>query len=144
MTFTQTQIQEAIDAWAETQVDAEIARKVEYNKKRVAESVGNRYFNANYYPVEVEKFNRNQVRDQIAEQFYEEDTELEIPGLGTVKLVDSYGGEGQGEEFWRVYEIDGEFYQANHYYNSYDVDPWHNNASISPVVPKQVTVTRWV
>lgn len=29
----------------------------------------------------------------------------EIPGLGTLKYVDDYGGEGQGDEYWVVFSI---------------------------------------
>lgn len=146
MTYTATQILEAIDAWAEAQVDTEIARRIERNKEYLEKysASNNRYFRPEYYPVEVDKFDRESVRNDLAEEFYDGDQTVTLPELGEVKLVDSYGGEGQGDEFWRVFEIGGEHYKADHYYNSYDVEPWHYNASWFPVVGREKVVTEWV
>lgn len=145
MTYTGEQIKAAIDAWAETQVDDNIAEQIKYNLE-----LNEKYGDAkNYYEkrrVTVEQFDRENVRNSIAEEFYEvygNDT-IELPGLGTVKLVDSYGGEGKGEEWWRVFEIGGEFYKADHFYSSYDTEPWHTDCTIFPVVSREKVVTEWV
>jgi hypothetical protein len=146
--LTEGQIKAAIDAWAESQVDTEIAERIQRNKEYIekyGDGGNNRYFRPEYYPVEVDKFNRESVRNDLAEGFYDIEGEgVDLPGIGTAKLVDSYGGEGQGDDYWRVFEIAGDFYKADHYYNSYDVDPWHGSCRIFPVVGREKVVTEWV
>lgn len=147
MTYTEGQIKAAIDVWAEAQVDAEIAERIQHNKEYIEKYGGNgnnRYFRPEYYPTEVDKFDRESVQNELAEAFYEGEDTIELPGLGLAKLVDSYGGEGQGDEWWRVFEIDGEFYKADHYYSSYDTEPWHTDCTIFPVVGREKVVTEWV
>lgn len=155
MTFTGTQIHEAINAWAETQVDASIAESIkdnkEYNEKYGGRTVYSYGGNTKKvpYPTTPEEFSRTEVQDGIAESFYEAYNfpaeGVELPGLGTAKLVDSYGGEGLGEELWIVFDIDGQHYKADHYYSSYDgTEPWHGNCTIFPVVGKEVVKTEWV
>lgn len=147
MTYTGEQIKSFIDAWAETKVDDEIADRIKYNLE-MNEKYGESKSSYRSYkrPTTPEEFNREDILNSIAEGFYEVygDDTVEIPGLGIVKLVDSYGGEGQGDEYWRVFEIDGEFYKADHYYNSYDVEPWHTDCTIFPVVGREKTITEWV
>lgn len=141
MTYlTETDIKGAIDAWADAKVDDEIARRIERNKDYLEKYGENRYYS---HPVKVEDFNRVSVRNSLAEAVYDRD-EIDIPGLGTVKLVDSYGGEGLGEEYWRVYEIQGNFYKADHFYSSYDVEPWHSDCTWFPVIGREKVVTEWV
>lgn len=151
MTYTGTQIHDAITAMAEAKADAHIVETIEDNKEYNAKYDSGEYKKSAWYrpqPTTVEEFDREAVVDELAEGFYgtydfPEDG-VELPGLGTAKLVDSYGGEGQGDEYWIVFELDGEFYKADHYYSSYDgSDPWHGNCTIFPVVGKQVTVTKW-
>lgn len=70
-------------------------------------------------------------------------SEGEIPGLGYVKLVDEYGGEGQGDEYWvvfsvsdggvtRLFRMDG--YYASYYGSEFDGD-------LKEVQARQKTVT---
>jgi hypothetical protein len=146
VTYTGEQIKTAIDDWAETQVDDSIARQIALNK-----SLNEKYGEAKSYgygsykrKVTVEEFDRETVRNHIAENFYDGEDTIELPGLGLAKLVDSYGGEGQGDEWWRVFEIDGEHYKADHYYSSYDTEPWHTDCTIFPVVGREKVVTEWV
>lgn len=149
MTYTGEQIKAAIDEWAASEVDAEIARESKVNAD-YNEKYGGR---TNYltggktpWPTSPEEFSRDEVQSRLAEEFYDLDGDktIDLPGIGTAKLVDSYGGEGQGDEYWRVFEIDGEFYKADHYYNSYDVEPWHYECTIFPVVGREKTITEWV
>lgn len=48
----------------------------------------------------------------------------EVPDLGTVKLVEDFGGEGQGEDYWMVISItDGyttRLFKMNGYHVSHD------------------------
>lgn len=149
MIYTGTKIHDAIDAWAESQVDADIAESIK-NNREYNEKYGGR---PNYsggktpWPTTPEAFDREDVRNQIAESFYDEmpDAGIELPGLGLATKVDSFGGEGQGEDLWLIFKIGDQHYKADHYYASYDgCEPWHGNCSIFPVMGKEVTVTKWV
>jgi hypothetical protein len=148
--FTGSQIHDAINAWAETQVDAEITESIERNKAYI-EKYGespSRY--ARRVQLEVEDFDREEVRDQIAESFYEhfdssKSDPVELPGLGTVEFVENFGGEGMGDSQWLVFKIGDQHYQADHYYSSYDGgEPWHGNCTIFAVEGKPVTKIEWV
>jgi hypothetical protein len=51
--------------------------------------------------------------------------ELDIPGVGTLRRVADFGGEGQGDDFWVVFSItDAEggvrYFKKPGYYASYD------------------------
>lgn len=50
-------------------------------------------------------------------------SEGKIPGLGDVKLVDKYGGEGQGDDYWVVFSVsDGDvtrLFRKSGWYASY-------------------------
>jgi hypothetical protein len=144
VTFTETQIREAIEAWAEARVDQHILDSIERNKDYNERYKDNRYYRR--YPTTVEEFNREDEISRLAENFYDAygQSTRDLPGLGVAKLVDSYGGEGQGDEYWQVWEIAGSFYKADHYYSSYDVEPWHGNAAWFPVVAREKVVTEWV
>lgn len=157
MTFTGTQIHDAIGAMAAAKVDEAIAERIEDNKEYNEKYGGRNVYGYGYgstpkkvpYPTTPEEFDREEIQDQIAEGFYEAydfpKEGVELPGLGTAKLVDSYGGEGLGEELWIIFEIDGQHYKADHYYSSYDgTEPWHGNCTIFPVVGKEVVKTEWV
>lgn len=65
-----------------------------------------------------------------------------------VKQVDSFGGEGQGDEMWAVYEITNEttktiacHVRVQGYYNSWNGTEW--DGSLEIVEPYEVKVTRW-
>jgi hypothetical protein len=151
VTYTEGQIKAAIDEWAEAQVDANIAEDIKYRKvhNEKARKIENgelekpsAWWRANYYSEDPESFDREEIRHEIAEEFYSEVDETELPGLGKAKLVDSYGGEGKGEEYWRVFEIDGNLYKADHYYASYgESEPWQDACTWFPVTAKTKTVT---
>lgn len=150
--FTGTQIHDAIDAMAAAGVDESIAESIKWNLEYNAKHDSGEYAKSRYYkpqPVKAEEFDREEIQDQLAEGFYEAydwpKDGVELPGLGIAKLVDSYGGEGKGEEYWIVFEIDGKHYKADHYYSSYDgSDPWHGNCTIFPVIGREKVVTEWV
>lgn len=147
-----TQIHEAINAWAETQVDADIAESIERNKEYNEKYGGRKSYYSNTvtpWPTDPAEFDREEVRDQIAENFYEhynpsESDPVELPGLGTVEFVENFGGEGMGDRQWLVFKIGDQHYQADHYYSSYDGgDPWHGNCTIFPVKGVEVTKIEW-
>ena len=70
-----------------------------------------------------------------------------IPGLeGYVTCVDSYGGEGQGDEWYKVFKLrtpmaDRYFYLPG-YYRSFD-GATINDEDMHEVYPKQVVKTEW-
>ena len=113
MTYTGTQIYDAINAWAESAIDADIADSIKWNLEYNAKYDSGEYAKSSWYrpqPVKVEEFDREEIQENLAESFYNEmpDEGIELPGLGLAKLVDSYGGEGKGEEYWIVFSLNGE------------------------------------
>lgn len=147
--FTGTEIHDAINAWAETQVDAEIADTITRNQAHVEKYGQPTSSYSRKYQLTPEEFNREDVREQIAESFYEHyepknSDPVELPGLGTAEFVENFGGEGQGDSQWLVFKIGDQHYQADHYYSSYDGgDPWHGTCTIFPVEGREVTKIEW-
>jgi hypothetical protein len=60
-----------------------------------------------------------------------------------VKELDQHGGEGQGDEYYYVYEVDGKTYKLEAYYASWDGVYW-DDAELFEVKPKEVKVIQWV
>lgn len=53
------------------------------------------------------------------------DGDVEIPGLGTLKVIETFGGEGLGDQYWVVFSLtDGDgntrLFRRNGYYASFD------------------------
>jgi hypothetical protein len=73
------------------------------------------------------------------------DQEKDHPELGTIKEVDSYGGEGMGDEYWRVYYLSKHdmYIRIQGYYQSHwgTEFPSTFEAAFSQVYPKEVTKT---
>lgn len=73
-------------------------------------------------------------------------TPCEIPGLGTLALVDEYGGEGKGEEYWVVFSITQDdvtrHFKKPGSYQSYAGAEWDGN--LESVTPKEKVITVWV
>lgn len=65
------------------------------------------------------------------------------------KIVDSYGGEGLGEEYWTISRVidknTGEvfFIKFDAYYNSWNGEDWSEN-DWSIVKPTEVKVMQWL
>lgn len=68
--------------------------------------------------------------------------EVEIPA-GTAKYVAEFGGEGQGDTVWVVFEVNGQYFQVFGSYASWDGEYWYG-AKVIEVEPQLVTVTRYV
>ncbi len=68
---------------------------------------------------------------------------VEVPDLGTLEHVDSYGGEGQGDEYWVVFKVTstGQLFKVDGYYSSYDGGSL--DGDVYEVTPVQVTVTQY-
>lgn len=67
-------------------------------------------------------------------------------GKVDVKLLDSYGGEGQGEDYWKVYELKMEdgtsaIYRRNGWYASSEGVSWDNFEEVKAV---EVVKMDWV
>jgi len=60
-----------------------------------------------------------------------------------VKELDQHGGEGQGDEYYYIYEVDGKTYKLDAYYASWDGVYW-SDAELFEVKPVEVKVTKWV
>lgn len=68
-----------------------------------------------------------------------------IDGLGDTYLEDSYGGQGQGDEYWLVIRVENggksRWFKKPGYYQSYSGGELDGN--LYEVFPKQKTVTVW-
>jgi hypothetical protein len=64
--------------------------------------------------------------------------------LGTLKEIDSYGGEGRGEEYWKVFSLtQGEIvrtFKLDGYYSSYTEGGYDE---FYEVTPELKTITVW-
>jgi hypothetical protein len=60
-----------------------------------------------------------------------------------VKELDQFGGEGQGDGYYHIYEVDGKTYKLDAYYASWDGVHW-DDAELFEVKPKEVKVIQWV
>lgn len=70
---------------------------------------------------------------------------VDVSEFGTVYFVDSYGGEGQGDQYWYVFKLiytDGaeRFFKVDGYYASYSGGYYDE---MYEVFPKQVLRTEW-
>lgn len=77
-------------------------------------------------------------------EFAYEDYDEEDLSLGEIKEVDSYGGEGKGEEWYVVMHfVDHDVYiRVDGYYSSYEgVDFYDGWSNCSEVRPQQKTIT---
>lgn len=79
----------------------------------------------------------------IADNYFENDN----PNLD-VKFEDSYGGEGQGDQYWSVYKVinrsnsnDFRLIKFDGYYSSYNGHEWSDYFFVTPT---QVTVTKYI
>ena len=70
----------------------------------------------------------------------------EIPGIGQAVLVDDFGGEGQGDQYWFVFKVtnaDGErFFRRNGYYASFHGGDY--DGPTDEVVAREKTIKVWV
>ncbi len=68
---------------------------------------------------------------------------VENLGLGKVKTADSYGGEGQGDDYWAVHHfVDHDVYiKISGWYASYDGADFDGWNSLKVVAPKEKTIT---
>lgn len=93
--------------------------------------------------------NGRNLPDQLSEVLYSWSgkSEAKQPDGFTVAKEDSYGGEGQGEQYWAVYSItktSGErvYVRFDGFYESYNGHEWHSGFEV--VTPKEVMKTEWV
>lgn len=76
--------------------------------------------------------------------------EVEIPGVGTVSYVDSFGGEDQGTSYWVVVEVKflsdvPRYFRKDGHYSSYSYedDYFEYGSEMTEVTPKEKVITEW-
>lgn len=69
----------------------------------------------------------------------DEKQEFEVPGLPTIRYIDSYGGEGQGDDYWVVFKCGEQYFRVDGWYASYDGGEL--DGELYEVFPRQVTST---
>ena len=71
------------------------------------------------------------------------DTPVDVEGLGMVSVVTSYGGEGQGDDYYMIFYVDaGEWeqhYKLDGYYSSYDGGEYQGPLCKTYPVVREVT-----
>ena len=72
---------------------------------------------------------------------YDKKKTLEVPGLPTLKPVEAYGGEGEGDDYWVVFQCGDQYFRKDGWYASYDGG--YLDGELYEVKPKQVTVTEF-
>lgn len=80
--------------------------------------------------------------------FYEllyEMNQHDFEGLGTVTLLDQFGGEGQGDDYWIVFSVesdgDTQIFRRNGYHASFDGS--YLDGPTQEVVQKEKLITVW-
>lgn len=68
-------------------------------------------------------------------------SDIEVPGLGKLELVEDFGGEGQGDDYWVVFKVGDQFFKKNGWYASYDGGEL--DGDLYEVVPVQVSRTEY-
>jgi hypothetical protein len=75
-------------------------------------------------------------------EYEDEGIELTIDGQKVVaKKEDSYGGEGQGDEYWVVFRINDQLFRVDGYWQSWEGGEY--DGDLYEVEPYQVMVTRY-
>lgn len=69
----------------------------------------------------------------------------EVPDFGTVRVVENFGGEGQGDQRYIVFKLtdefgDEHFFKVDGYYASYDGSSW-DGSELYQVTPREKTIT---
>lgn len=72
---------------------------------------------------------------------------VEFPGIGRIEMVESFGGEGEGDQYWFVFKItdaDGNvrFFRRNGWYASFNGG--YYDGPTEEVKPAEKTITVWV
>lgn len=75
----------------------------------------------------------------------EEVTELDVEDFGHIEVVETTGGEGQGDHahiVFKLTDVDGNesFYKVDGYYSSYDGVDW-DGSDLYSVTPREKTIT---
>jgi hypothetical protein len=75
---------------------------------------------------------------------YGEDVPCDVAGLGRLNLIESYGGEGKGDEYWVVFSLsEGDvtrYFRKDGWYQSYSGGELDGELTEVTPVPKVVTV----
>lgn len=82
---------------------------------------------------------------QVWSEFYESVAWGDTPLLasGKTKLEEDHGGgEGDGEERWVVFSVNGQYFEVVGYYQSWEGTEW-DDLTIREVEPVQVQVTQF-
>lgn len=101
---------------------------------------------AEYYNEQDENYSSDQLEiedvdpSMIAELFEEGDADA-VLSVGYAESVDSYGGEGQGDDLWFVIKIGDQHFQMSGYYSSNCGGTWDDG--FEEVIPEIVPKTVW-
>ena len=77
--------------------------------------------------------------DDFVSEFSRRSVELSIDG-NPITLVDNYGGEGMGDEYWAVLECNGVYARIRGWYSSWDGGSYD---SVQQVIPREEKIIRF-
>lgn len=78
-------------------------------------------------------------REEI--EWISKDQTVSLPS-GEATFVDSFGGEGKGEEYWIIFKVGDELFKVDGYYSSWDGVSWENS-EVYKVKPVEVIVIEY-
>lgn len=81
----------------------------------------------------------SEFREEIEWNSSEEGVQLDS---GKATLVERFGGEGKGEEYWIIFKVGEETFKVDGYYSSWDGVNW-DDSEVYKVKPVEVTVIQY-
>lgn len=81
--------------------------------------------------------------DAIWSTQYNKDSETATLASGRAVIVEDFGGEGQGDTRYVVFQVGDKLYRVDGYYASWDGTTW-DDPDPYEVTPKEVTVIEYV
>lgn len=67
---------------------------------------------------------------------------IEVSGFGIIELVEHFGGEGQGDDYWTVFKIGDRHFRKTGWYSSWEGASW--DGAFEEVYPEEYTAVRWI
>lgn len=61
---------------------------------------------------------------------------------GDLELVEQFGGEGEGDDYWFVFKVEGQFFKVEGFHSSWEGVNWEGS-EIKEVEAREVTVIQY-
>lgn len=99
------------------------------------------FYDCDHEPYVTETVTLDDLKEMSLEYFQQHI--LDFLGIGSIKLVDSYGGEGEGERYYKVFHFEKHdiYIKFEGFYTSYDGVNYFETRIGKEVFPAQKTIT---